>query len=88
MSHTTTEKELLAKVETLKEIRNIMFRQKRIVYTDHKNLAHRNVNIKRVICWRMVTGNFGLELVYIQGNDNAVADVMSGLETIAQELNV
>ena len=42
--YTTTERELLAIVETLKEFRNILLGQEIIVYTDHQNLRYKNFN--------------------------------------------
>ena len=36
--YTTGEQELLSIVETLKEFKNILFRQKLVVHTDHKNI--------------------------------------------------
>ena len=36
----------------------------------------------------MVIKDFGLELIYIKGNDNVVADAMSRLDTTAKEGNV
>eukprot|EP00957_Ditylum_brightwellii_P045630 3462274-Ditylum_brightwellii.AAC.1 len=77
MNYITTEKELLAIVETLKECRNILLGQRITVYIDHKNLTYKNFNTERVVQWRMVIEDFGSELMYIKGNDNVVADAMS-----------
>eukprot|EP00957_Ditylum_brightwellii_P070296 5340288-Ditylum_brightwellii.AAC.1 len=79
MNFTTTEKELLAIVETLKEFRNILLGQRITVYTDHKNLTYTNFNTERVVCWRMVAEDYGPELIYIQGNDNVVTNARSRL---------
>eukprot|EP00957_Ditylum_brightwellii_P003927 299028-Ditylum_brightwellii.AAC.1 len=77
MSYTTTEKELLAIVETLKEVRNILLGQRITVYTDNKDLTCKTLNTDRVVCWRMVIEAFGPESTYIKGNDNVVVDAMS-----------
>ena len=41
--YTTGEQELLSIVETLKEFKNILFGQKLIVHTDHKNILYGNL---------------------------------------------
>ena len=41
--YTTTEKELLAIVETLKEFKNILLGQQLRIYTDHKNLTYKHI---------------------------------------------
>jgi hypothetical protein len=48
-NYTTTERELLAIVETLKEYRNILLGQQIKVYTDHKNLTCVNFYTQHVI---------------------------------------
>jgi hypothetical protein len=48
-NYTTTERELLAIVETLKEFRNILLGQRIKIYTDHKNLTYKNFNTECVI---------------------------------------
>ena len=77
--YTTTERELLAIVETLKEFRTILLGQQIRVYTDHKNLTYKNFNTERVMRWRLILEEYGPELVYVRGETNVVADALSRL---------
>lgn len=78
--YTTTERELLAIVETFKEFRNILLGQQLRVYTDHKNLTFKNFNTERVMRWRLIIEEFNPELIYIKGERNIVADALSRLD--------
>ncbi len=75
--YTTTERELLSIVETLKEYRNILLGHEITVYTDHKNLVYKHFNTERVMRWRLLLEEFGPKLLYIKGGDNIVADALS-----------
>jgi RNase H-like domain found in reverse transcriptase len=78
--YTTTECELLAIVETLKEFRNILLGQKVRVYTDHKNLtSYAQFNTERVMHWRLMLEEYGPGLIYTKGLNNIVADALSCL---------
>ena len=55
--YTTTERELLSIVETLKEYKNILLGHKIKVYTDHKNLVYKNFNTEGVRRWRLLWKN-------------------------------
>ena len=87
-NYTTTERELLAIVETLKEFKNILLGHKIKVYTDHMNLTYKNFNTERVIRWRLILEEFGPELIYIKGEHNLVADALSRLEMTPQSLHM
>ena len=78
--YTTTERELLAIVETLKEFKNILLGQNIRVYTDHKNLTYKSFNTDRVLRWRLILEEFSPELVYIKGQNNVIADALSRLD--------
>lgn len=77
--YTTTERELLAIVETLKEFSNILLGHEIKVYTDNKNLTYKNFNTNRVMRWRLLIEEFGPELIYIKGEKNIVAGALSRL---------
>ena len=67
--YTTTEQELLAIVETLKNFRSMLLGQQLKVHTDHKNLTypHTNFSSDRVLRQRLVIEEFGAEIVYFPG---------------------
>ena len=83
--YTTTERELLSIVETLKEFRNILLGHKIVVHTDHKNLTCKNFNTERVMRWRLILEEYGPELRYIKGGDNVVADALSRLDLLSDD---
>jgi transposase InsO family protein len=83
--YTTTERELLSIVETLKEYRNILLGHEIIVYTDHKNLVYKHFNTERVMRWRLIIEEFGPELRYIKGSRNVVADALSRLDMMSYD---
>ncbi len=78
--YTTTEQELLAIIETLKEFRNILLGQQLKIYTDHENLTCKNFNTQRVMRWRLLLEEYSPEIIYIKGERNIVADALSRLE--------
>jgi hypothetical protein len=78
--YTTTERELLSIVETLKEFRNILLGQQIVVHTDHKNLTFKNFNTERVMRWRLILEEYGPEIRYVNGPKNIVADALSRLD--------
>ena len=86
--YTTTERELLSIVETLKAYRNILLGHKIKVYTDHKNLVYKHFNTERVMRWRLVLEEYGPELVYIKGENNIVADALSRLRLTEQDFSL
>ena len=87
MRYTTTERELLSTVKTLKEFRNILLGQRIKVYTDHKNLTYTNFNTERVMRWQLIIEEYSPELIYLKGQTNIVADALSRLELATPEIS-
>ena len=85
--YTTTEKELLSIVETLKEFRNILFGYPIQVFSDHKNLVHAATisQSQRVMRWRLILEEFGPDIKHMSGENNVVADIMSRLPTTTED---
>ena len=85
--YTTTERELLSIVETLKEHRNILLGQQIKVFTDHKNLVHKTFNTERVMRWQLIIEEFGPKLTYIKGSHNVVADALSRMRLTEEDFS-
>jgi hypothetical protein len=85
--YTTTERELLSIVETLKEYRNILLGQEIEVLTDHKNLVYKHFNTERVMRWRLLLEEYGPKLTYVKGTNNIVADALSRLDISEEEFS-
>ena len=77
--YTTTERELLSIVETLKEFRFVLLGQQIIIHTDHKNLESISLTSDRVMCWHLYIEEYSPDIQYIPGPDNVVADALSHL---------
>jgi hypothetical protein len=84
-NYSTTERELLAIVEVLKEFRTILLGHRIKIYTDHKNLTFSQFNTERVMRWRLILEEYGPELIYIKGTDNIVADALSRLDLLPDD---
>jgi hypothetical protein len=80
MRYTTTERELLSIVETLKEFRTILLGQELIIHTDHENLTYKHFNSDRVMRWRLFIEEYSPDLRYIKGELNIAADALSRLD--------
>ena len=79
-NYTTTEKELLSIVETLKEFHNILLGHQITVYTDNKNLTNNFFNKERVMRWCLILEEFDPEFKYTKRENNIVDDALSRLE--------
>jgi hypothetical protein len=77
--HTTTERELLSIVETLKEFRMMLLGHKIVMWTDHKNLIHNDLKSERVLRWCLLMEECGPETHCVKGPENMVADALSRL---------
>jgi hypothetical protein len=89
-NYTVGEKELLSIVEVLKEFKTMLYGCPDLhVYTDHLNnvpTSDMTTQSKRVIRWNLFLEDFGVQLHYIKGEDNPLADALSRLD-FDEEIN-
>jgi hypothetical protein len=80
--YSVTKIELLAIVETLKELKGMLWGQNIKVFTDHANLMRDalGLTLDRVYRWRLLLEEYGPKIIYIKGIHNTVADTVSRLE--------
>ena len=80
-NYTTTDKELLAIVEFLKQLWGILFGYEINILSYHKNLVYVKTLIESqsVMRWRLILEEFGPNIQHIAGVDNIVADTLSRL---------
>ena len=80
--YNTTEKQLLATVMCMKEYHNILYGgviNCINVYTDHKNLTFNTLSAPRVMRWKMFLEQYNINLTYVPGKTNVLADCFSSL---------
>ncbi len=72
----------MAIVETLKELKGMLWGQDIKVYTDHNDLTRDALGLTsdRVYHWRLLLEEYAPKIIYIKGIHNTVADAISRLE--------
>ena len=80
--YSVTDQELLSIVETLKEFKGMLLGQRIIVYTDHVNLTRDNIgqSSDRTMRWFLLLQEYNVDIRYVKGVDNTVADAISRLD--------
>ncbi len=80
--YSVTEIELLAKEETLKEFKRMLWGQDIKVFTDQKNLTRDALGLTsdRVYRWQLLLEEYAPEIIYIKGIHNTVADAILQLD--------
>ena len=87
-NYTTIEKELLSVVETLRTFCSMLLGAKITVHTDHKNLTHKlsTFTTQRVMRWRLLLEEYGPKFAYKKGSENCIADALSRVPTLDENV--
>lgn len=90
VNYSTTEKELLAIVWSVKHFRPYLYGRKFRIITDHKPLTWL-MNVKdpgsRLVRWRLLLEEYDYEIIYKQGKLNQNADALSRIKPEESEDN-
>jgi hypothetical protein len=80
--YSVTKVELLAIVETLKEFKGMLWRQRIKEFTDHKSLIRDTLGLTsdHLYRWRLLLDEFGPKILHIKGIHDTVADAISRLD--------
>ncbi len=78
----STEIDLLAIVQTLKEFKRMLWGQDIKVFTDHKNLTRDAVGLTsdRLYQWRLLLEEYAPKIIYVKGIHNTVEDAILQLD--------
>ena len=77
--YNTTEKELLAVVTCMKKYHDILYGGVINVHTDYKNLTFNTLSSPRVMRCKMFLEQYNINLTYVPGETNVLADCFSRL---------
>jgi hypothetical protein len=64
----------------LREFHNILFGQRFVIHTDHRNILYKQLSSDRIIRCRLLLEEYGPEYVHESGKDNVVTDTLSCME--------
>ena len=75
-------------VETLRTFRSMLVGAQIEVFTDHKNLTHKlsQFSTQRVMRWRLLLEEYGPKFSYKKGSENTIADAMSRVPTMDENV--
>jgi hypothetical protein len=79
MNYATIDKELFCVIATLHEFRSMLLGAELHVHTDHKNILSIGESSQQHLCWISYVDEYGLELHYVEGPRNVIADTFSRL---------
>jgi hypothetical protein len=79
MNYTTIDKKRLCVIATLHQCHFMLLGAELHVHTDHKNILSIGDSSQQGLCWISYVDEYGLELHYVEGPCNVIADTFSRL---------